>query len=85
MVESKNRQCRETKLHEPERRDETLKTGREYLLPMQPTRGSRAVVKRRKLPQRVKVWTLAIAPLIGVRLVTSSALQSGKWQLIGMN
>ena len=31
----------------------------------------------------VKVWTLAIAPLTWVRLVTSSALQSRKWQLIG--
>jgi len=34
---------------------------------------------------KVKVWTLVIAPLIWVRLVTSSALQSQKWQLIGMN
>jgi len=32
-----------------------------------------------------KVWTLAIAPLTRVRLVTSSALQSRKWQLIGMS
>jgi len=32
----------------------------------------------------VKVWTLVIAPLTWVRLVTSSALQSRKWQLIGM-
>jgi len=32
---------------------------------------------------KVKVWTLAIAPLTWVRLVTSSALQSRKWQLIG--
>ena len=32
-----------------------------------------------------KVWTLAIAPLTWVRLVTSSALQSRKWQLIGMS
>ena len=32
----------------------------------------------------VKVWTLAIAPLTWVRLVTSSALQSRRWQLIGM-
>ena len=31
------------------------------------------------------VWTLAIAPLTQVRLVTSSALQSRKWQLIGMS
>ena len=31
-----------------------------------------------------KAWTLAIAPLTWVRLVTSSALQSRKWQLIGM-
>ena len=31
------------------------------------------------------VWTLAIAPLTWVRLVTSSALQSRKWRLIGMN
>ena len=34
---------------------------------------------------KVKVWTLAIAPLTWVRLVTSSALQSRKWQLIGMS
>ena len=34
---------------------------------------------------KVKVWTLAIAPLAWVRLVTSSALQSRKWQLIGMS
>ena len=33
----------------------------------------------------VKFWTLAIAPLTWVRLVTSSALQSRKWQLIGMS
>ena len=32
-----------------------------------------------------KVWTLAIAPLTWVRLVTSSALQYRKWQLIGMS
>ena len=32
----------------------------------------------------VKVWTLAIVPLIWVRLVTSSALQSLKCKLIGM-
>ena len=34
---------------------------------------------------KVKVWTLAIAPLTWVRLVISSALQSRKWQLIGMS
>jgi len=34
---------------------------------------------------KVKVWTLAIAPLTLVRLVTSRALQSWKWQLIGMS
>jgi len=34
---------------------------------------------------KVKVWTLAIAPLTWVRLVASSALQSHKWQLIGMS
>jgi len=34
---------------------------------------------------KVKVWALAIAPLTWVRLVTSSALQSQKWQLIGMS
>jgi len=34
---------------------------------------------------KVKVWTLAIAPLTWVRLVTSSALQSRKWRLIGMS
>ena len=32
-----------------------------------------------------KVWTLAIAPLTWVRLVTSIALQYRKWQLIGMS
>ena len=36
-------------------------------------------------PKGKKVWTLAIAPLTWVRLVTSSALQSRKWQLIGMS
>ena len=34
---------------------------------------------------KVKFWTLVIAPLTRVRLVTSSALQSRKWQLIGMS
>ena len=34
---------------------------------------------------KVKVWTLAIPPLTWVRLVTSCALQSRKWQLIGMS
>ena len=34
---------------------------------------------------KVKFWTLAIAPLTWVRLVTSGALQSRKWQLIGMS
>jgi len=34
---------------------------------------------------KVKIWTLAIAPLTWVRLVISSALQSRKWQLIGMS
>jgi len=34
---------------------------------------------------KVKVWTLAIALLTWVRLVTSSALQSRKCQLIGMS
>ena len=34
---------------------------------------------------KVKVRALAIAPLTWVRLVTSSALQSWKWQLIGMS
>jgi len=34
---------------------------------------------------KVKVWTLAIAPLTWVRLVTSSALRSRKCQLIGMS
>ena len=38
-----------------------------------------------KVKVKVKVWTLAIAPLIWVRLVTNSALQSRKWQLIGMS
>jgi len=35
--------------------------------------------------KKVKVWTLAIVPLTWVRLVTSSALQSRKWQLISMS
>jgi len=35
--------------------------------------------------KKVNVWALAIAPLTWVRLVTSSALQSRKWQLIGMS
>jgi len=35
--------------------------------------------------KKVKAWTLAIAPLTWVRLVTSSALQSLKWQLIGIS
>jgi len=39
----------------------------------------------RKRVAKVKVWTLVIAPLTWVRLVTSSALQSHKWQLIGMS
>ena len=34
---------------------------------------------------KVKVWTFVIAPLTWVRLVTSSALQPRKWQLIGMS
>jgi len=34
---------------------------------------------------KVKVWTLVIVPLTWVRLATSSALQSRKWQLIGMS
>jgi len=38
-----------------------------------------------KVKVGLKVWTLAIAPLTWVRLVTSSALQSRKWQLIGMS
>ena len=37
------------------------------------------------LEVKVKVWTLAIAQLTRVRLVTSSALRSRKWQLIGMS
>ena len=38
------------------------------------------------LKVKVKVWTLAIAPaLTWVRLVTSSALQFRKWQLIDMS
>ena len=38
-------------------------------------------------PSKVKVWTLVIALLrpTWVRLMTSSALQSRKWQLIGMS
>jgi len=42
-------------------------------------------VKNWKNWVKVKVWTLAIALLTWVRLVTSSALQSRKWQLIGMS
>jgi len=34
---------------------------------------------------KVKVWTLAIVPLTWVGLMTSNALQSRKWQLIGMS
>jgi len=34
---------------------------------------------------KLKVCALAIAPLAWVRLVTSSALQSQNWQLIGMS
>jgi len=37
------------------------------------------------LKVKVKVWTLAIVPLTWVRLMTSSALQSRKWQLICMS
>jgi len=33
----------------------------------------------------IQVWTLAIVPLTWVRLVTSSTVQSRKWQLIGMS
>jgi len=42
-------------------------------------------LKRLNLKVKVKVWTLAIASLTWVRLVTSSALQSRKWQLKGMS
>jgi len=35
--------------------------------------------------KRLKVWTFAIALLTRVRLRNSSALQSPKWQLIGMS
>jgi len=35
--------------------------------------------------EKIKVWTLAIAPLTWVRLMTSSTLQSRKWQLFGMS
>jgi len=35
--------------------------------------------------RKVKIWTLVRAPLTWVRLMTSSALQSQKWQLIGMS
>ena len=38
-----------------------------------------------KVKVKVKVWTLAIVPLTWVRLVTSSVLQSRKWQLIGIS
>jgi len=38
-----------------------------------------------RIAVKVKVWTLVIAPLTRVSLVTSSALQSRKWQLIGMS
>jgi len=38
-----------------------------------------------KVKVKVKVWTLVIAPLTWVRLMTSSALQSPKWQLHGMS
>ena len=37
------------------------------------------------LNQRLEVWALVIALLTRVRLEHSSALQSRKWQLIGVN
>ena len=39
----------------------------------------------RKVKVKVKVGLLAIALLTGDKLVCRSALQSQKWQLIGMN
>jgi len=47
------------------------------------TRSWSTACKGKKI--KVKVWTLAIAPLTWVRLVTSSVLQSRKWQLIGIS
>ena len=43
---------------------------------------SKFIITCQNLPE---VWSIAIAPLTRVRLVTSSALQSRKWQLIGMS
>jgi len=37
------------------------------------------------LKGKVTVWTLVIAPLTRLRLMTSSVLQSRKWQLIRMS
>jgi len=45
---------------------------------------STSLVNLSAVQVKVKVWTLVIAPLTRVRLVTSSALQSWKWQLIGI-
>ena len=48
--------------------------------------GNRLIKQNQKYKgKKVKIWTLATAPLTWVRLVTSSALQSRKWQLIGMS
>ena len=57
-----------------------------YLL----TQGKRnhAVLRHTKplvIKVKIKVWTLVIASVTWVRLATSSALQSRKWQLIGMS
>ena len=48
-------------------------------------RRNRSMLKCITTEVKVKVWTIAIAPLTWVWLVTSSALQFRKWQLIGMN
>ena len=57
-----------------------------FVVPFRDIRLKRNTLPRSdKLKVKVKVWTLVIAPLTWVRLVTSSALQSRKWQLIGMS
>jgi len=43
---------------------------------------TQTAVNAEQVKVKVKVRTLVIAPLTRVRLVTSSALQSRKWQMI---
>ena len=57
-----------------------------YIAAVKISNGLRVIVSTDKqLKVKVNVWTLAIALLTWVRLETSSALQSRKWQLIGMS